>query len=220
LHPSNGSQIVGDTEPGATVIIVDDDGNTIPGCEDVTADENGRFSCRPTTPLEPGDRVTAVARDPAGNTSGPSHLVVVALGITVDHPSVARLTEQVVHGFNFNPGEQVCLTVPEESHKVGCVAADDDGHVTHAFQVPASYRDLDHVATLNGEQSGSVSGAFQVTPAAAPVDQAPPSSARPAARISTGGEAASSSIVPRGLVIGLMIAAVGVGVGQRRRRWM
>ncbi|MDR2896861.1 MAG: Ig-like domain-containing protein [Propionibacteriaceae bacterium] len=79
LDPSTGDAFTGSGEAGGTVTITGPDGQPVPGCEAVLIDQNGDFSCRPQTPLRPGDRVTATVTDPAGNVSDPTT-------ITIDSP--------------------------------------------------------------------------------------------------------------------------------------
>ncbi|MCF5090682.1 BapA prefix-like domain-containing protein, partial [Stenotrophomonas sp. PA-6-5C] len=76
IDPSNGTEISGTAEAGATVILTDGGGNPI---GQVTADGSGNWSFTPGTPLADGTVINAVAQDPAGNTSGPASVTVDAL---------------------------------------------------------------------------------------------------------------------------------------------
>ncbi|HBO0472841.1 TPA: BapA prefix-like domain-containing protein, partial [Pseudomonas aeruginosa] len=67
VNPSNGAEISGTAEPGATVTLTDGSGNPI---GQVTADGSGNWSFTPSTPLADGTVVNATATDPAGNTGG------------------------------------------------------------------------------------------------------------------------------------------------------
>ncbi|MCL1840491.1 MAG: Ig-like domain-containing protein, partial [Propionibacteriaceae bacterium] len=69
LNPSDGTSITGTTDPGVTVQITDSNGNPIPGCEAVTADAQGNFSCTPTTPVADGNSIHATATSPSGATA-------------------------------------------------------------------------------------------------------------------------------------------------------
>ncbi|HBO7051262.1 TPA: BapA prefix-like domain-containing protein, partial [Pseudomonas aeruginosa] len=63
VNPSNGAEISGTAEPGATVTLTDGSGNPI---GQVTADGSGNWSFTPSTPLADGTVVNATATDPAG----------------------------------------------------------------------------------------------------------------------------------------------------------
>lgn len=67
ITASNGTQLSGTAEAGATVILTGSGGVSI---GQVIADANGNWSFTPTPALADGLVVTAVARDAAGNTSG------------------------------------------------------------------------------------------------------------------------------------------------------
>ncbi|HDY5482556.1 TPA: BapA prefix-like domain-containing protein, partial [Pseudomonas aeruginosa] len=69
IDPSNGTEISGTAEAGATVILTDGGGNPI---GQATADGSGNWTFTPGTPLANGTVINAVAQDPAGNTSGPA----------------------------------------------------------------------------------------------------------------------------------------------------
>ena len=77
VNPTDGTEISGSAEPGTTINVTDDAGNTIPGCESVTAAaDTGAFSCIPAIPLTPGTQVHVTATDEAGNVS-PETVVTV-----------------------------------------------------------------------------------------------------------------------------------------------
>ncbi|MDR2930813.1 MAG: Ig-like domain-containing protein [Propionibacteriaceae bacterium] len=203
-NPSNGSEIGGSAEPGSQVKITDETGKTIPGCENVTADTNGRFTCTPTTPVEPGTKVEVVAVDKAGNASKPTTVVIVGLAIDVKPANPKRGDTQVVTGTNFNPGERVCLTLDSAVFDPGCRNADATGKVTFTYTVPENFELGEHTATLTGEKSGSVSMKFTVVETV---------------KVQTGGEIANSGALNlRALVAGLMVATLGVWVGATRRK--
>ncbi len=61
VNPSNGAEISGTAEPGATVTLTDGSGNPI---GQVTADGSGNWSFTPSTPLADGTVVNATATDP------------------------------------------------------------------------------------------------------------------------------------------------------------
>ncbi|MGQ7920840.1 Ig-like domain-containing protein, partial [Acinetobacter baumannii] len=68
----------GTAEPGSTVTVTYPDGST----KTVVAGPDGTWTV-PNPGLNDGDEVTAVATDPAGNTSGPATAVVDAVAPTV-----------------------------------------------------------------------------------------------------------------------------------------
>ncbi|WP_257012377.1 Ig-like domain-containing protein, partial [Pseudomonas aeruginosa] len=76
IDPSNGTEISGTAEAGATVILTDGGGNPI---GQATADGSGNWTFTPGTPLANGTVINAVAQDPAGNTSGPASTTVDAV---------------------------------------------------------------------------------------------------------------------------------------------
>ncbi|EXQ85581.1 EF hand family protein, partial [Acinetobacter baumannii 1058283] len=79
IDPVNGTDpITGTTEPGSTVTVTYPDGST----KTVVAGPDGTWTV-PNPGLNDGDEVTAVATDPAGNTSGPATAVVDAVAPTV-----------------------------------------------------------------------------------------------------------------------------------------
>ncbi len=64
IDPSNGTEISGTAEAGATVILTDGGGNPI---GQATADGSGNWTFTPGTPLANGTVINAVAQDPAGH---------------------------------------------------------------------------------------------------------------------------------------------------------
>ncbi|MDR2929519.1 MAG: Ig-like domain-containing protein [Propionibacteriaceae bacterium] len=166
VNDSNGSEISGDNgEPGDHISVTDPDGNPVPGCEDAVVGSDGHWSCTPTTPLAPGDEVTVVATDPAGNQSDPVTITIETLGIELGYGTRHPLEQQTVTGTNFNPGEKVCLVVQSDPIQIGCAEADAQGTVKFSFDVPAALAQGSHTATLTGDKSGSISAVFMVTDA-------------------------------------------------------
>ncbi|MEF3811293.1 Ig-like domain-containing protein, partial [Acinetobacter baumannii] len=79
IDPVNGTDpITGTAEPGSTVTVTYPDGST----KTVVAGPDGTWTV-PNPGLNDGDEVTAVATDPAGNTSGPGTAIVDAVAPTV-----------------------------------------------------------------------------------------------------------------------------------------
>ncbi|AQV17538.1 hypothetical protein BMU11_18760 [Acinetobacter pittii] len=80
IDPVNGTDpITGTAEPGSTVTVTYPDGSTA----SVVAGPDGTWTV-PNPGLNNGDEVTAVATDPAGNTSGPGTAIVDAVGPNTD----------------------------------------------------------------------------------------------------------------------------------------
>ncbi|MGU2342463.1 Ig-like domain-containing protein [Pseudomonas aeruginosa] len=104
VNPSNGAEISGTAEPGATVTLTDGSGNPI---GQVTADGSGNWSFTPSTPLADGTVVNATATDPASNTSGQG-------STTVDAIAPATPTVNLSNGSSLSgtadPGATVTLT--------------------------------------------------------------------------------------------------------------
>jgi len=162
VRASNGSEVTGTAEPGSHLEITDDQGKTIPGCEEVFADVNGRFTCAPEQALSAGTTVTVRAEDKAGNVSPVTVVTIVAVKAEVTYPERHRLETQVVTGVHFNPDEQVCLSVVPSVEDVGCQTGDPTGKVTFSFTVPQGFQTGRHTVTLTGHTSGLASTSFAV----------------------------------------------------------
>ncbi|MCW0366018.1 hypothetical protein NB699_001001 [Xanthomonas sacchari] len=76
LQPSNGSEINGTAEAGATVTVTDGNGAVI---GQAAVDASGNWRLVPASPLPDGTVITAVATDAAGNASPPATTTVDAL---------------------------------------------------------------------------------------------------------------------------------------------
>jgi adhesin/invasin len=206
VDSSNGSQVTGSGEPGSKVTIKDPDGNVIPGCEDVYADEDGHFVCIPTTVIPPDTELSVTVTDEAGNTSEPTTVVVGRLVIEFAYPTRNTSQTQIVTGANFNPYEKVCMEYSGGTERT-CTTADKEGKVKFSFTVPGNLKAGVCVVTLIGERSGSVTGTFSVTSSFTGMNTP---------FVSTGGTA-----VPQGLHVGRLVAAAMVAAATmplRRRR--
>ncbi|RUH96416.1 BapA prefix-like domain-containing protein [Pseudomonas aeruginosa] len=121
VNPSNGAEISGTAEPGATVTLTDGSGNPI---GQVTADGSGNWSFTPSTPLADGTVVNATATDPAGNTGGQG-------STTVDAIAPATPTVNLSNGSSLSgtaePGSTVILT-DGNGNPIGQVTADGSGN--------------------------------------------------------------------------------------------
>lgn len=92
IAPTNGAVIAGTSEPGATVTLIDSDGNLI---GQVTVDGSGAWSFTPGATLPNGSVVNAVAQDAAGNVSGQSSITVDSVAPaapTIDQTGGSLLT--------------------------------------------------------------------------------------------------------------------------------
>ncbi|HBO3972148.1 TPA: BapA prefix-like domain-containing protein [Pseudomonas aeruginosa] len=129
VNPSNGAEISGTAEPGATVTLTDGNGNPI---GQVTADGSGNWSFTPTTPLPNGTVVNATATDPAGNTGGQG-------STTVDAIAPATPTVNLSNGSSLSgtaePGSTVILT-DGNGNPIAEVTADGSGNWTYTPSTP------------------------------------------------------------------------------------
>ncbi|MDV6557304.1 BapA prefix-like domain-containing protein [Pseudomonas aeruginosa] len=121
IDPSNGSEISGTAEAGATVILTDGGGNPI---GQATADGSGNWTFTPSTPLANGTVINAVAQDPAGNTSGPASVTVDA--IAPPAPVIDPSNGVVISG-TAEAGATVILT-DGNGNPIGQVTADGSGN--------------------------------------------------------------------------------------------
>jgi len=204
VDPTNGSEVKGTSDPDTTVTVKDPDGAVIPGCEDVPVNPDGTWSCTPEKRPDPGTVLDVTAKDPAGNVSDPTKVTVRALRVEVAYPTRNHGEEQIVTGYNYNPGEEACLTVYSEALAVGCKTVGPDGTVTFSFTVPDSFAAGSHTVTVTGKVSGSQSASFQVT---IPVPQV---------QVKTGGTAAGS-MAPYGVLMALCMGSAGLWVATKRR---
>ncbi|WBH95751.1 hypothetical protein PALA16_03622 [Pseudomonas aeruginosa] len=129
VNPSNGAEISGTAEPGATVTLTDGSGNPI---GQVTADGSGNWSFTPSTPLADGTVVNATATDPAGNTGGQG-------STTVDAIAPATPTVNLSNGSSLSgtaePGSTVILT-DGNGNPIGEATADGSGNWTFTPGTP------------------------------------------------------------------------------------
>ncbi|MBV5822536.1 BapA prefix-like domain-containing protein [Pseudomonas aeruginosa] len=129
VNPSNGAEISGTAEPGATVTLTDGSGNPI---GQVTADGSGNWSFTPTTPLPNGTVVNATATDASGNTSAGSSVTVdsVAPATPVINPSNGTTLSGTAE-----PGATVTLT-DGSGNPIGQVTADGSGNWSFTPSTP------------------------------------------------------------------------------------
>ncbi|PBX46501.1 Ig-like domain-containing protein [Pseudomonas aeruginosa] len=161
IDPSNGTEISGTAEAGATVILTDGGGNPI---GQATADGSGNWTFTPSTPLANGTVINAVAQDPAGNTSGPASVTVDA--IAPPAPVIDPSNGVVISG-TAEAGATVILT-DGNGNPIGQVTADGSGNWAFTPATPLANGTV--INALAQDAAGNTSG-----PASTTVDSVAPS---------------------------------------------
>ncbi|MCO1894310.1 Ig-like domain repeat protein, partial [Pseudomonas aeruginosa] len=154
IDPSNGTEISGTAEAGATVILTDGGGNPI---GQATADGSGNWTFTPSTPLANGTVINAVAQDPAGNTSGPASVTVDA--IAPPAPVINPSNGVVISG-TAEAGATVILT-DGNGNPIGQVTADGSGNWSFTPGTPLSNGTV--VNALAQDAAGNTSGPVSTT---------------------------------------------------------
>ncbi|MFF6550495.1 Ig-like domain-containing protein [Pseudomonas aeruginosa] len=160
IDPSNGSEISGTAEAGATVILTDGGGNPI---GQATADGSGNWTFTPGTPLANGTVINAVAQDPAGNTSGPASVTVDAIAPAA--PVIDPSNGVVISG-TAEAGATVILT-DGNGNPIGQVTADGSGNWSFTPGTPLANGTV--VNAVAQDAAGNTSG-----PASTTVDSVAP----------------------------------------------
>ncbi|MDV6502194.1 BapA prefix-like domain-containing protein [Pseudomonas aeruginosa] len=160
IDPSNGTEISGTAEAGATVILTDGGGNPI---GQATADGSGNWTFTPSTPLANGTVINAVAQDPAGNTSGPASVTVDA--IAPPAPVIYPSNGVVISG-TAEAGATVILT-DGNGNPIGQVTADGSGNWSFTPGTPLANGSV--INALAQDAAGNTSG-----PASTTVDSVAP----------------------------------------------
>ncbi|MBG6484292.1 BapA prefix-like domain-containing protein [Pseudomonas aeruginosa] len=160
IDPSNGTEISGTAEAGATVILTDGGGNPI---GQATADGSGNWTFTPGTPLANGTVINAVAQDPAGNTSGPASVTVDA--IAPPAPVINPSNGVVISG-TAEAGATVILT-DGNGNPIGQVTADGSGNWPFTPATPLANGTV--INALAQDAAGNTSG-----PASTTVDSVAP----------------------------------------------
>ncbi|MEW3812300.1 Ig-like domain-containing protein [Pseudomonas aeruginosa] len=160
IDPSNGTEISGTAEAGATVILTDGGGNPI---GQATADGSGNWTFTPGTPLANGTVINAVAQDPAGNTSGPASVTVDA--IAPPAPVIDPSNGVVISG-TAEAGATVILT-DGNGNPIGQVTADGSGNWAFTPATPLANGTV--INALAQDAAGNASG-----PASTTVDSVAP----------------------------------------------
>ncbi|WBI26357.1 Ig-like domain-containing protein [Pseudomonas aeruginosa] len=160
IDPSNGTEISGTAEAGATVILTDGGGNPI---GQATADGSGNWTFTPGTPLANGTVINAVAQDPAGNTSGPTSTTVDAVAPAT--PVVNPSNGSVIAG-TAEAGATVILT-DGGGNPIGQATADGSGNWSFTPGTPLANGSV--INALAQDAAGNTSG-----PASTTVDSVAP----------------------------------------------
>ncbi|MBH4470209.1 BapA prefix-like domain-containing protein, partial [Pseudomonas aeruginosa] len=168
VNPSNGAEISGTAEPGATVTLTDDSGNPI---GQVTADGSGNWSFTPSTPLADGTVVNATATDPAGNTGGQG-------STTVDAIAPATPTVNLSNGSSLSgtaePGSTVILT-DGNGNPIAEVTADGSGNWTYTPSTPIANGTVVNVVAEDAAGNSSPPATVTVDSSAPPAPVINPS---------------------------------------------
>ncbi|HCF9587383.1 TPA: BapA prefix-like domain-containing protein, partial [Pseudomonas aeruginosa] len=168
VNPSNGAEISGTAEPGATVTLTDGSGNPI---GQVTADGSGNWSFTPSTPLADGTVVNATATDPAGNTSGQG-------STTVDAIAPATPTVNLSNGSSLSgtaePGSTVILT-DGNGNPIAEVTADGSGNWTYTPSTPIANGTVVNVVAEDAAGNSSPPATVTVDSSAPPAPVINPS---------------------------------------------
>ncbi|MYM48849.1 Ig-like domain-containing protein [Pseudomonas aeruginosa] len=169
VNPSNGAEISGTAEPGATVTLTDGSGNPI---GQVTADGSGNWSFTPSTPLADGTVVNATATDPAGNTGGQG-------STTVDAIAPATPTVNLSNGSSLSgtaePGSTVILT-DGNGNPIAEVTADGSGNWTYTPSTPIANGTVVNVVAEDAAGNSSPPATVTVDSSAPPAPVINPSS--------------------------------------------
>jgi len=202
VNASNGLSLSGSAENGATVIILDANGNPI---AQVTADVGtGQWSYTPPSVLPNGTQVSVVAQDAAGNVGTPT--VVTIDRVAPNPPQIDASNGDVLHGIA-EPGSTVTLT-DSSGNPIAQVPADPiTGDWTYTPGTP-----LDNGTLVNAtatDAAGNTSQLAQIT-----VDNLAPNA--PSAGPSNGTQI-SGTAEPGGTVLimdasGQMLGEAAVGL--------
>ncbi|MDD1012712.1 Ig-like domain-containing protein [Pseudomonas rubra] len=164
IAASNGAEISGSAEAGATIILSDGGGNPI---GQTSANGSGHWSFTPGSPLPNGTVVNAVAKDAAGNTSGPASTTVDALAPSV--PVINASAGVVITG-TAEIGAKVILT-DGSGNPIGETTADGSGIWSFTPGSPLANGTVVNAVARDaaGNTSGSISTTVDSVAPAAPV---------------------------------------------------
>ncbi|WP_445115327.1 BapA/Bap/LapF family large adhesin [Acinetobacter sp. WZC-1] len=172
----DGSKVTGKGEPGAEVIISDQNGNPI---TTATVGADGTFSADLTTPLINGEHIGVVQKDAANNTS-PEATATAPVLTNPDTTPPSALTDVAVSGDGSQvsgkgePGNTVTIT-DKNGNAIGTAVVGADGSFTAPLATPLTNGEEVRAAQKDeaGNSSPSVSAlAPDTTAPVAPTDVA------------------------------------------------
>ncbi|MBF4607658.1 Ig-like domain-containing protein [Curtobacterium sp. VKM Ac-1393] len=155
--------ITGTAEPGATVIVRDEDGNVI---GTGTANEDGDWSIELDEPLADGKHdLDVIAKDKAGNTSTPTPIIIDVDTEAPDAPVVTSPTDLAdgtgpITG-TAEPGSTVIVR-DEDGKEIGRGEADKDGNFTVELDEPLKDGSHDVVVVVE-DKAGNESDPTKTT---------------------------------------------------------
>jgi len=156
IDASNGEQLSGTAEAGATVMLIDGSGNTL---GQVPVDGNGDWNFVPGTPLANGALVRAIATDAAGNASTDATIIIDAvapvqptLSISADGTTVTGTAEA---------GSEVQLVIDGDTANPITVSVGGSGNFTHALVPPLIASEV--ITAVSVDAAGNTSAPAQVS---------------------------------------------------------
>jgi len=174
--PGDGMTVVSDTPvisgtgtaAGDTITVTDGNGHTV--CV-ATVQANKTWSCKPVSPLGPGDQtLTATETDQGGNTGDPSTTITITVDTTppsITGPADGDLTNNdtpTISGTGTAEGDTV--TVTDETGATLCTAivkADKTWSCTPTRPLPDGRHTITATETDQGGNTGSPSAPIEVT---------------------------------------------------------
>jgi hypothetical protein len=161
--PTDGKEIEGDqARPGDQIVVKGPEGDVL--CT-TTVDAKGAWSCVLEPSAKEGDVLTVIAVGENGLTAERPWRVGIPR-VEVEHGELFGGQEQVVNGYNFQPGELVDVVVDGVS--VGKVVADGEGRVKVSWKVPADTKPGSYTVTASGPDSGTTQTIYKVKPRPVP----------------------------------------------------
>ncbi|NIH54023.1 Ig-like domain-containing protein [Lysinibacter cavernae] len=152
VNPSNGKEITGgpiaETDE---VLVLDKDGNKVPGTIEV--DKDGNFTFVPKTPLTEDDNITVVVKDVAGNTSTPEDVFIKTTPPTV--PTVNPSNGKQITGGPIAETDEVLVLDKDGKPVPGTVEIDAEGNFTFVPTTPLT--EEDNVTVVVKDVAGNTS---------------------------------------------------------------
>ncbi|MDR1426765.1 MAG: Ig-like domain-containing protein [Bifidobacteriaceae bacterium] len=209
VKPSDGSQLTGTGDPGATVTVTTEAGQPV-GVTTVGPD--GTWSLTPSPALSEGTMVTVVQTSPSGGVSKRTTWRIGLPKVLVDRPDLSHGETQTARAVNFQPGEEIQATAYSTPLSLGMVVADSDGAAVFAFPVTDGFDIGEHRVEATGPLSGqAVIARFNVKaqPSSTPKDPGQDKSRGP----SQGGGTHPSTGLPANALPVLIGGAVALVAG-------